>query len=218
MKAIAAMKIRLPLLLLLCAMLCGCEIPGILLHEAIGDAPVPAQYQPKKEPTLIFVENYSSPDETRLDGDQIAHQVAEELNKRAKLTVVDPDKLAPLREEDPAKFRAMTCQAVGRAVGAKQVIYVDLVEADVAGDLTMSVVHAHALAQVTVVDVESGNTLWPLGSTHGTELEAKADYDLNDSGQATTMRTNMISSLSSKIAKLFYSWTPEDADQENAGG
>ncbi len=126
-------------------LLSGCEIPGVLLHKAFGEVPVPAEYVPNKVATLVLVENYRSPDETVLDGDQIAHQIDDELKKEAELPLIDPDKLAPMREEDPTKFRSMSCQAVGRAVGAKQVIYVDLVESSVVGDVTQSVVHAHAL-------------------------------------------------------------------------
>jgi hypothetical protein len=196
----------------------GCEILGVIIHGTVGEPSVDAKYVPKNVPTLVFVENYRSPDEAQLDGDQIAHAVTDELKKDAKLEVIDPDKLAPLREEDPTKFRAMTCQAIGRAVGAKQIIYVDLLESGVTGDISQTVVHAHAVAQVKMVDVESGNTLWPADSSHGTELEAKADFDPNDNSKAQSMRTEMLASLSSRIAKLFHRWKPDNPDEGNAGG
>src|ERR1039458_2868179 len=63
----------------------GCEIPGVLLQKALGEAPVAAQYVPPKGPTLVLVENYRSPDEMQLDGDQIAHEVTDELKKDGKL-------------------------------------------------------------------------------------------------------------------------------------
>ena len=71
------------ILLLACAfLLTGCELPGVILHEAIGDLPVDALYVLPKGPTLVMVENYRSPDEMQLDGDQIANEVADELKKR----------------------------------------------------------------------------------------------------------------------------------------
>jgi hypothetical protein len=134
------------------------------------------------------------------------------------MEMIDPDKLAPLREEDPTKFRAMTSQAIGRSVGAKQVIYVDLLESGVTGDISQSVVHANAVAQVRVIDVETGNTLWPADASHGTQLEAKADFDPNDNNKAQSMRTEMLASLSSRIAKLFHQWKPDNVDEAGTGG
>jgi len=197
--------------------LAGCELIGAPAQILFGEPPIAAQYVPKKVPTLVLVENYRSPDELILDGDQIAHQVGDELKTEGKMDLVDPDKLVPLREEDPAKFRAMSCQAIGRQVGARQIIYVDLVESAVTGDMTQTVVHAHAMARVQVVDVATGKPLWPSDASHGTELEAKMDYDPTDSSKAMSMRTNMLTQLSSRIAKLFYKWKPDDQDQENAG-
>jgi hypothetical protein len=199
-------------------LLAGCELPGVILHETIGQLSVPAQFEPKKVPTLVLVENYRSPDEMQLDGDQLSHQIGEELKRETKLDLVDPDKLVPLREEDPTKFHAMTIPQIGKAVGAKQIIYVDLLQSAVTGDISQSVVHAEAKAQVRVVDVETGATLWPASASHGHELEAKADYDPSDTSHAASMRTDMLTQLSSRIAKLFYKWKPDNLEEGNSGG
>jgi hypothetical protein len=198
--------------------LCGCDLPGALLHVALGEPPVDAQYVPPKGPTLVMVENYRSPDAMQLDGDQIAHEVADELKKEAKMEMVDPDKLAPLREDDGDKFRGMDIQAVGKAVGAKQVIYVDLLESDVKQDTSAGAVHATATARVKVVDIQTGNTLWPSGSSHGKEISQSIEFDQMDPAKAVTMHTEMLANLSSKVAKLFYTWKPDGQDQENNGG
>jgi hypothetical protein len=196
----------------------GCEVLGVFLHTVFGDPPIQAQYVPPKVPTLVMVENYRSPDEMQLDGDQIAHEVTDELKKEAKVDAIDPDKLAPLREEDGEKFRAMNIQAVGKAVGAKQVIYVDLLESGVQKDPSAGAIHATATARVRVVDTETGNTLWPAGASHGKELSQTMDFDQMDPARAVSMHTQMLANLSSKIAKLFYTWKPDSQDQEDAGG
>jgi hypothetical protein len=198
--------------------LTGCELPGVVLHETIGQLWEPAKYELKKVPTLVLVENYRVPDEMQLDGDQLAHQIGDELKKEAKVDVVDPDKVVPLREEDPTKFHSMTIPEIGKAVGAKQVIYVDLKQSAVTADISQSVVHAEALAQVRVVDVETGSTLWPASASHGQELEAKADYDPSDTSHAASMRTDMLTQLSSRIAKLFHRWQPDNTEEGNSGG
>jgi hypothetical protein len=196
----------------------GCELPGVILHEAIGELPVAAQYVPPKGATLVMVENYRSPDEMQLDGDQIATEVTDELKKDGKLEMADPDKLAPMREDDAEKFRAMNIQAVGKAVGAKQVIYVDLVESDVTQDASAGAIHASATALVKVIDCQTGNTLWPSDSSKGKPVIENVPFDQMDPARAVAMHTKMLGNLSGKIAKLFYSWKPDSQQEEDNGG
>ena len=188
------------------------------MHTAIGEPPVPAQFEPPKEPTLILVENYRSPDSMQLDGDQIAHQIGEELKKEAKLDLVDSEKLQELREDDVEAYRKMKITDVGKAANAKTVIYVDLLESEVSQDPSQGAVHAVATARIKVVDVKTGNTLWPSDASHGKELSQTVEYDQLDGQRAVAMHTEMLTKLSSKIAKLFYTWKPEDQYQEDAGG
>jgi hypothetical protein len=196
----------------------GCEALGVALHQAIGEPPVKAQYVPPVASTLILVENYRSPDEMQIDGDQIAHEVSDELKKQTKLEIVDPAKLVPLREDDPGKYRSMNIQTLGKTLGAKQVIYVDLIESDVNRDPTAGAVHAVATARVRVIDTQSGNTLWPADASHGKEITESIDFDPVDGSHAVAMHTEMLAKLSSKISKLFYTWKPDDQYQEDAGG
>ena len=44
------------------------------------------------------------------------------------------------------------------------------------------------------------------------------EFDQYDEERAVAMHNQLLTKLSSKIAKLFYSWKAEDQDQENAGG
>lgn len=196
----------------------GCEVVGTVLHVFTGEPPIAAQYSPRPLPTLVLVENYRSPDEMQLDGDQIAHEVTEELKKEAKMNLIDPDTLVPAREDDPVKYRSMTIPAVARSVGAQQVIYVDLLESAVKQDPSAGAIHAMATARVRVVDVASGETLWPATSSHGREIAVERDFDEADAGRAAAMHTDMLVQLSSEISKLFYRWKPDNQTQENSGG
>jgi hypothetical protein len=212
------MLLRGTLLAMICFCGSGCEVLGTIAHIAVGDPPIPAQYVPPKAPTLVLVENFRSPGAVQLDGDMIAHLVCEELKEKGKLDVIDPDKLVPIREEDPAKFQKMSIPELGKAVGAKQVIYVDLIESDFSSDTSQSVVHATATARVRVVDVASTQTLWPASPPGGKELSNKIDFDPVDTSHALSMRTDMLTQLSSQISKLFYTWKADNTDQETAGG
>lgn len=70
----------------------------------------------------------------------------------------------------------------------------------------------------TGVGRDNGKCALADGASHGKELSADFDYDPSDSTHATSLRTSMLSSLSSKISKLFYKWKPDNPDEENAGG
>jgi hypothetical protein len=196
----------------------GCGAVGTVIHVAFGDPPVAAQYNPPVQPTLVLVENYYNPDGSTIDGDLIARQVTDELKGKTRITMIDPDKITLMRDEDSEKYRTMKTAAIGASVDAKQVIYVDLVQADFTSDTTGSVVHAVARAKVRVVDVTTGQTLWPAGSQRGQEISATEDYDPIDNASAASKRTKMLTELSSRISKLFYTWKPDDQGQEDSGG
>src|SRR2546426_898908 len=76
-----------------------------------------------------------------------------------------PDDLYQLRAADPIKFRKMTIPSVGKAVGAKQVLYVNLTQSRV--DLTpgTEMLKGRIGVLVRVVDVTSGVTRWPSGAS-----------------------------------------------------
>ena len=200
------------------ALLPGCEVAGVVLHQVVGEPPVHAQYEPPKETTLVLVENYGRPDESQLDSDQIAYQVTDELKHAAKLDVVDIDKLQELREDDVTAYHKMNIAAVGRAAKAKTIIYVDLTESGVTQDPSQGAVHALATAKIRVIDAKSGNTLWPSDATHGKEITQSMEFDQSEGDRIVAMHTQLLTKLSSKIAKLFYTWKPDDQYQENAGG
>ncbi len=206
------------LLIAIVAFANGCAVIGVPLHSAFGDPPIPAQFEPAKVPTLVLVENPRSPGDVQVDADQIAQQVCEELRTKAKMEIIDPDKVAQLREEDPRKFHAMFITDIGKAVGAKQVIYVDLIESAVTGDLTQTTVQAQAVAHVRVVDIASGNAVWPASPPDGKEMSNKMDFDSTDSSRAVAMHMELLTQLSSQISKLFYTWKADNQTQEDAGG
>jgi hypothetical protein len=206
--------------LLTCVALCGCgcEAVGAILHVAFGPPAVDAQYEPQKRPTLVLVENYQDQDASAVDGDMVARDVGDALHNHASLEVIDPDKVEPLRVEHAADYRQMSIPAVGRATGAQQVVYVNLVESETTADPTGAAVHATATARVRVVDVATGQILWPAGQPRGKELTAKMEYDQADSPQGAQMRAKLLGELSDQIAKLFYKWKPDTEQESNDAG
>jgi hypothetical protein len=201
----------------LAAALCGnagCSVIGTMIYNVTGPPPVNALFDLPEKPTIVLVENYTNPDGSTIDADQIAHQVTDQLKDHTKVTMLDPDKLSELREQDPAKYHKMSIEAIGKAVDAKQVVFVDLVKADTSADATGSVVHSVATAHVRVIDIDKNSvTIWPTGNKEGKEVSATEDFGLEDTVVGRAKQTKMLSEVSDQISKLFYRWNPEDMNQ-----
>jgi hypothetical protein len=209
-------------LLFLAATVCGgCAAVGSIIYKTQGPGKVDAKYVLPKEPTLILVENRANPAESEFDADEIAREMGSELKKQKDgPPLIDPDKLGGVRDADPDKFRTMAITALGRAVGAKQVVYVNLLESGVQGDASQTSIHGKATARVRVINVEDGQTLWPMDSTGGGwEVSVEIPYSSNtDRDTIAAMHTAIINQLSDSIAKLFYAWRPEDEHEGDTAG
>ena len=193
----------------------GCYAAGALAHVAFGAPDVDAQYDPPKKPTLVLVEDFEDPDAPAAEADSVARTVGDRLHAHADLVVIDPDKVVPLRTEEAGRFHDLSAAAVARAVGAEQVVYVNLVESETSPDPSGAAVHATATARVRVIDATTGNVLWPAGQPRGKVLTAKMEYDRADSPQGAGMRGEMLDQLSDSIAKLFYKWKPDTEKESN---
>jgi hypothetical protein len=206
------------ILLLLAAACAGCDALGAIIYKTSGPSKVDAQFVLPKDPTLILVENRRNPAASEFDADEIARGIGDELKKHDVAPLIDPDKVTRVRDTDPDKFRTMAITALGRAVAAKQVVYVNLIESGVESDASESSIHGKATARVRVVEVESGQTLWPLDSnTGGIELSVEIPYSSHtDPVTVSVMHNAIISRLSDSIAKLFYNWRPEDEHEGDA--
>jgi hypothetical protein len=192
----------------------GCAVGG-LWQAVFGPNKVKAKYVLPKVPTLVLVENYRNPAISQVDADQVAAELCEQLKQHGVVPLIDADKLAAVRDADTAKYHGMSILELGRAVEAKQVIYVVLLESSVETDPTQSAVHARVAAQVRVVDVDTGLTLWPLDEAQGYPLSADIPYSRADPDRVSAMHSQMLSQLSDAVAKLFYDWQPDTDAQEN---
>jgi hypothetical protein len=198
----------------------GCAGVGAMWFKAFGPPDVQAKYTPPNESTVVLVENYRNPVMTEFDADRIAREVGEDLTTHKVVVVVDQDKVRDLRDSDPEKFRDMTIPSIGKALGAKQVIYVDLLASDVSGDATHNLVGGQADARVRVVEVESGHTIWPSDSQGGYPVGAKVPYADASPTAAKEVHNALLASLSEQIGRLFHKWKPEtqgEGDAANAG-
>jgi hypothetical protein len=194
----------------------GCMVTGAMMYKTFGPSPVPAKYTLTKEPTLILVENYRNPGAAGFDAEQIARAVGDQFTKNKVVPLIDQDKLVTLREADSTQYRGMKIQDVGRALGAKQVIYVDLLESGVDVDPSQNALHGHATARVRVVDIATGKSLWPLDMTEGYQLITDIPYGDANASLATAAHNQVVTEMSTAIGHLFYAWKPESEGEADA--
>ena len=195
----------------------GCQLIGVLAYKASGGPTIPAQYAPAKTPTVILVENYTNPAALRLEGDAVARHLAQELKTHKVAPVVEPLAVESHRQSQGAAYRRMPVDAIGRGVGAKQIIYVDLQRFDVTQALASEMLGGTAEARVRVVD-DAGRVLWPTDSAAGYPVLAKVQPQRvpagGDRGGAAefAVRRQLHADLADRIAKLFYNWKADSVD------
>jgi hypothetical protein len=212
------------LLLSLCT-LAGCAAAGVAAYKVFGDTPVDPAYQLPKVPTVVLVENFQSPDATRDDADQLARNIIDDLRKKDKrdkkgavavefLPLIDPMKVYDLRSNDPVKYRKMRIQEIGRAVGAKQVLYVDLGGAGVQTMMGSDMLRGAGSARVMVVNCETGQTQWPQesGAGYPVGFESKLLRPADDITY-DRVRNRTLEALAHRVGRLFYKWKPDEEEE-----
>jgi hypothetical protein len=187
----------------------GCAVAGALAAKTIGDIPDPAAYVPPQQPMLVLVENYHHAADLEGPGDQLAELLTEQIVENKVAPVIQQSSLIKLREDRPKEYDKMNIIEVGKELGAKQVVYVDLKKCDVYRTVGSDALQAKVEAYVKVVDVETGLTKFPLvgdGEPFKTESDFTPD-NANDTPLA--MRNQMVGDLAVAIAQLFYVAKPK---------
>lgn len=200
-------------ILALLGLMGGCAVLGAAVDKTNGPAMIAAKYVPPKEPTLVLVENYRLAAGGDVDCDRLGRYISQDLTENKVVPLVDFGILTQLRDKDPDAYRKMTIADIGKAVGAKQVIYVSVNDYGADTPLGSDNVKLRAAAKVKVVDSQTGESRWPQDLADGESLSAETDYkergtDAND----LAVRDDLNKSLADKISKLFHDWQP-DSDQ-----
>jgi hypothetical protein len=190
----------------------GCTLAGLLAEKTTGAVDVSAKYAPAKERTLLLVENAVAAG-TDLDSDQLSRYIAEDLKANNVCPLVEESELEKVRETYGDQYRKMSVEAVGRETGAKQVLWVKVIECTVETPGASSMVQGHLSVKVKVVDVATGTTRWPVDAEDGEPLHIDTPFMETDSvNRDMATRQAMCRSMAESIGKLFHAWKP-DYDQ-----
>jgi hypothetical protein len=196
---------------------CFVLLPGCAGIEAIGSKlggpeHVEAKYVPPKKPMLVLVENYRDASATQIDGEMLTRYLISELEEHHVAPLVEFNSLAALKSDTTRDFREMKIDEIGKAVGAAQVLYVDLAQAEVNRPLGGETFIARGAARVRIVDSASGETRWPEDAPGGSPIafETRAISAAQGGDDPTFVRQKLHEGLALRIARLFYKWSPED--------
>jgi hypothetical protein len=205
--------LRAHLSLVVLLLLSGCNVVGALASRVAPAPMIPAAFPLPAKPTVIVVENYHNPASLRLESDAMARAVAIQLTDHGVGPIIDPGKLENLRQRDTTAYRSMPLDAIARAVGAEQVIYVNLERLELVEHLASEAPGGEAEARVRVVDAETGDALWPLDAAGGQSVTVSIDPQRVTADAPNGAVERMLhDALAVEIGKLFHDWQGESVD------
>jgi hypothetical protein len=198
--------------------LSGCIMAGVAAHKLMGPPAVPAKYVPAREPMVVMVENYRRPSSAYTDDQLLTRYIEGYLRGHQVAPIVESANVADLRVNHPEEFKKMSVAAVGREVGAKQILYVDVIQNDVETLMAGEALRGATAVRVKVVDAETGETRWPDDMAEGYPLDQSVQFHKNQARNEQDLKAGIYAQLGDRIAKLFYKWKPENDDPEGFVG
>lgn len=193
----------------------GCNVVGVVLGKAQGQVPIEAKYTPDPlVPLVVIVENYRRDStSTASDAERMAKMIGDRLTEQKAATVVDPDKIRTLREQSPKAYEAMGVTQVARAVGAGQVLYVDLTGVGVGVQMGSDAAKGVVSANVRFIDARTGLVTFPADLADGAPVGYETRMRrLGDGVSLDSIRTDVLATVSDRIARLFFRYKPDDLE------
>ena len=221
------------LLVLACGGAGGCTAVGAMAYKFSPPPTIPAQYTPAREPMVVFVQRSRNPSDVQLDADRIARFVTDDLRSHGVGgPMIDSNLLVAARPQrtgtsvwaaaqrttttgpaGPGNGGPVTVADLGRAVGAAQVLYVDLTDFNVERAMASEMIKGEVDASVWVIDAHTGQVRWPTDTSQGFAISVPTPYmHPGEKLDETVLREQMAQAIAGRIARLFYSWNSEQMD------
>jgi len=191
--------------------LVGCGAFGAVAYKLSPQPATPAEFKPENQTTLVLVENYSNPDLFEVESERLERDVAYLFAEHKVFPVVPVQKLRDFKSSSGSTFYKMDIPKLAKALGAKQVIYVELEQFSNDPPLGGQAIRGKASAMVKLIDGESGQVLWPRDSSAGRQVKYQTAL-LNDSDDHASIEERLYQHLSDQIARLFYESPADQVD------
>lgn len=188
----------------------GCVAAGYLAHVASGPPKVVALYTPTTRPTAVLVDSRGQRGVDSALRDQLASLLSAELEENKVVPVVPFHRIYDLRHADPRTFRTLTVHDIGRKVGAEQVVYVELVESDFVPTSAGMLLKGSLTAAVRVVDVPTGEVLWPTNLSEGHLVSVETPFQERRAASPDLVREAVCRLMADRIARLFYTYRVDE--------
>ena len=182
----------------------GCNVLGWASSAVAGETKRPATFAPAKRPTIVIAENFANPSLASLDEEPLARYITEELTANQVAPMIDPDQVTRLQSKNPAQFRGMTIAAVGQAVGAEQILYVNIVNVDVHFADNSDLIRGRGEIRVRFVDANTAATIWPTDSAEGFPITTETSIVRRAERNDVLVRSDVHRALAIRAGLLFY--------------
>jgi hypothetical protein len=164
---------------------------------------------------LIVVENFQHPSEAYADAEMLARTLHDELSRLKIAPLVPMEDLYALRANRAADYRQMSIAAIGRELGAKQVLYVDLHQVSIDAAPGSDLLRGKATVLLRIVDTKTGRSRWPKDVAEGYPVSYETPTPRNeDKSNVNLVRTATHRGVAERIGRLFHKWKPENAAPE----
>lgn len=187
----------------------GCNILGPAGYIVMGQGEVDAKYTLEDRPTVVFIDDRDNLVNPVMFRRVIADVVSRELMTRELVTrTISPNDAMQLVARYDTNKEVMPIDAIGQAVGAEQIIYVEMISFDESIDGTTP--RAAGSCRVRVIDVENRTRLFPAPQADVPyhPVQVMTEEFSTELYRSRTARMQISEALAERlgdqIAKLFY--------------
>lgn len=208
--------LRLVAALALLAGVSGCVVPGAIAYKLFGPTPIPPRYKvPKQQPLLVLVENAHSGSVALPETDALAGVLFEDLKEHQVAPMIDPTLIHDLRDRDPVKFGKMSISDIGRALGARQVLYVNVHTMDIEQPPASELVRVKLSLKIRMIDTTTASTIWPEAGDDESFDRETSWKRIESTTSRSTLNQDILRESGVALARWFYEYQPETMQEEN---
>jgi hypothetical protein len=189
----------------------SCNIVAPAAYLAFGEGKVPAAYEPLNRPTVVFVDDRQNtiPMNASRIRREIADKVSTDLMQREILTdmISARDAMAVVRNQD-REGHLMSIDMIGAAVGAEQIIYIEMLSFQ--GSTDGYSPRPTAACRLKIVDVPNRTRLFPPPDSDQSWYPVEVvsppiSPDLYQSTEGRRQIEQMLAALvGDQVGKIFY--------------
>jgi hypothetical protein len=188
----------------------GCELAGVAVDRASGGPTVKAKYIPiPTDSMLVLVESYGLALDSGIEAEHMTLSLSQSLKDNKIAPILDGQKLERLKDIDPHEYHKMTIADVGRRLGAKQVLYINISRAEIVRPGGSGQVRGHMEATVKIVDSATGETRFPSDSSSEVVQITTNWIPDNENKSESDVRAQMADQMAEDVGKLFRDYHPD---------